>query len=191
MPTGCCLLPCMTVCWPIRNWQSWRAAPTRRSLPRASSPRLLILPHRTAILKRRTPSLPCLKIPASTRLLCQLWQSGCMENSVKSKTVFLFICLKQPASTGCSSRVWVFPTSILQSKISRCMKPLNMLPVFEKRTPVLGVSRGQASFDFCRQRNFYQDRIMRSFANSPPLAIWNLASRSETCRFFFSSPATS
>ena len=36
-----------------------------------------------------------------------------------------------------------------------------------------------------------QDRIMRSFANSPPLAIWNLASRSETCRFFFSSPETS
>ena len=71
------------------------------------------------------------------------------------------------------------------------MKPLNVLSVFEKRTPVLGFSRGQASFDFCRQRNFYQDRIMRSFANSPPLAIWNLASRSETCRFFFSSPATS
>ena len=71
------------------------------------------------------------------------------------------------------------------------MKPLNVLPVFEKRTPVLGFSRGQASFDFCGQRNFYQDRIMRSFANSPPLAIWNLASRSETCRFFFSSPATS
>ena len=37
----------------------------------------------------------------------------------------------------------------------------------------------------------YQDRIMRSFANSPPLAIWNFASRSETCRFFFSSPETS
>ena len=32
-----------------------------------------------------------------------------MENSAKSKTVFLFICLKQPASTGCSSRVWVLP----------------------------------------------------------------------------------
>ena len=43
-----------------------------------------------------------------------------MENSAKSKTVFLFICLKQPASTGCSSRVWVFPTSILQSKIRVC-----------------------------------------------------------------------
>ena len=26
-----------------------------------------------------------------------------------------------PASNGCSSRVWVFPTSILQSKISRCI----------------------------------------------------------------------
>ena len=56
------------------------------------------------------------------------------------------------------------------------MKPLNVLSVFEKRTPVLGFSRGQASFDFCEQRNFYQDSIMRSFANSPPLAIWNLAS---------------
>ena len=30
------------------------------------------------------------------------------------------ICLKQPASTGCSSRVWVLPTSILQSKIRVC-----------------------------------------------------------------------
>ena len=107
MPTGCCLPPCMTVCWPTRSWQSWRAAPTRRSSPRASSPKPLTPPHRTAILKRRTPSLPCLRIPASTRLLCQLWQSGCMENSAKSKTVFLFICLKQPASTGCSSKVWV------------------------------------------------------------------------------------
>ena len=37
----------------------------------------------------------------------------------------------------------------------------------------------------------YQDRIIRSLANSPPLAIWNFASRSETCRFFFSSPETS
>lgn len=64
---------------------------------------------------------PCLRTPASTRLLCQLWQSGCMGNSARSKTVFLFICLKQPASTGCSSRFWVFPTSILQSKISRCI----------------------------------------------------------------------
>ena len=111
----------MTVCWPTRNWQSWRAVLTRRSSPRASSPKLLILPHRTAISKRRTPSLLCLRTPASTRLLCQLWQSGCMGNSGRSKTVFLFICLKQPASTGCGSRVWVFPTSILQSKISRCI----------------------------------------------------------------------
>ena len=44
-----------------------------------------------------------------------------MENSAKSKTVFLFVCLKQPASTRCSSRVWVLPTSILQRKISRCI----------------------------------------------------------------------
>ena len=45
-----------------------------------------------------------------------------------------------PASNGCSSRVWVFPTSILQSKISRCiyaallagaMKPLKVLSKFE------------------------------------------------------------
>ena len=26
-----------------------------------------------------------------------------------------------PASNGCSSRVWVFPTSILQRKTSRCI----------------------------------------------------------------------
>ena len=32
-----------------------------------------------------------------------------MGNSARSKTVFLFVCLKQPASTGCGSRVWVFP----------------------------------------------------------------------------------
>ena len=44
-----------------------------------------------------------------------------MGNFGRSKTVFLFVCLKQPASTGCSSRVWVFPTSILQRKISRCI----------------------------------------------------------------------
>ena len=44
-----------------------------------------------------------------------------MGSSARSKTVFLFICLKQPASARCSSRVWVFPTSILQSKISRCI----------------------------------------------------------------------
>ena len=141
MPTGCCLLPCMTVCWPTRSWQSWRAAPTRGSLPRASSPRLLILPHRTAISKRRTPSLPCLRIPASTRLLCQLWQSGYMENSAKSKTVFLFICLKQPASTGCSSRVWVLPNKYFAKQNKQMyirlhclrvtMKPFNVLPKFE------------------------------------------------------------
>ena len=37
MPTGCCLLPCMTVCWPTRNWQSWRAAPifTESIFPKA------------------------------------------------------------------------------------------------------------------------------------------------------------
>ena len=93
----------MTVCWPTRSWQSWRAAPTRRSLPRASSPRLLILPHRTAILKRRTPFLPCLRIPASIRLLCQLWQSGCMGNSARSKTVFPFYLLK----TACIHRMQV------------------------------------------------------------------------------------
>ena len=29
--------------------------------------------------------------------------------------------IAQPASVRCSSRVWVFPTSILQSKISRCI----------------------------------------------------------------------
>ena len=28
---------------------------------------------------------------------------------------------RRPASNGCSSRVWVFPTSILQRKISRCI----------------------------------------------------------------------
>ena len=67
----------------------------------ASSPRLLILPHRTAILKRRTPSLPCLKIPASTRLSCRHWQSGCMENSGRSKTVFPFYLLK----TACIHRM--------------------------------------------------------------------------------------
>ena len=44
-----------------------------------------------------------------------------MGNSARSKTVFLFVCLKQPASTRCSSRVWVLPTSILQRKISRCI----------------------------------------------------------------------
>ena len=27
---------------------------------------------------------------------------------------------------------------------------------------------------------YVQERIMRSLANSPPLAVWNLASRSET-----------
>ena len=81
--------------------------------------------------------------------------------------------------------------NVMNTLLAGAMKPLNVLPVFEKRTPVLGFSRGQASFNFCGQRNFYQDSIMRSFANSPPLAIWNLASRSETCRFFFSSPATS
>lgn len=27
MPTGCCLLPCTTVCWLTRSWQSWRGAP--------------------------------------------------------------------------------------------------------------------------------------------------------------------
>ena len=101
MPTGCCLLPCTTVCWLTRSWQSWREAPTRRSLPRASSPRLLILPHRTAILKRRTPSLPCLRTPASIRLLCRHWQSGCMGNSARSKTVFPFYLLK----TACIHRM--------------------------------------------------------------------------------------
>ena len=71
------------------------------------------------------------------------------------------------------------------------MEPLSALPIFDKRTPVLGVSRGRRPLIFADNEIFYQDRIMRSFANSPPLAIWNLASRSETCRFFFSSPATS
>ena len=121
MPTGCCLPPCMTVCWPTRSWQSWRAAPTRRSSPRASSPKPLILPHRTAILKRRTPSLLCLRTPASIRLLCRHWQSGCMENSARSKTVFLFICLKQPTSFRCSSRVWVLPNKRFATQISRCI----------------------------------------------------------------------
>ena len=45
-----------------------------------------------------------------------------------------------PASNGCSSRVWVFPTSILQRKmadvytsalLAGAMKPLNVLAKFE------------------------------------------------------------
>ena len=36
-------------------------------------------------------------------------------------TVVFSDAIAQPASTGCSSRVWVFPTSILQRKISRCI----------------------------------------------------------------------
>jgi hypothetical protein len=35
------------------------------------------------------------------------------------KQFSLFICLKQPASPGCSSRVWVFPTSIFAEQNSR------------------------------------------------------------------------
>lgn len=38
---------------------------------------------------------------------------------------------------------------------------------------------------------FYQERIIRSLASSSPLAVWNLASRSATFSFFFSSPLTS
>ena len=36
-------------------------------------------------------------------------------------TLLFSDAIAQPASIGCSSRVWVFPTSILQSKISRCI----------------------------------------------------------------------
>ena len=39
--------------------------------------------------------------------------------------------------------------------LAGAMKPLSVLSIFEKRTPVLGFSGGQASFDFCGQRNFY------------------------------------
>ena len=37
----------------------------------------------------------------------------------------------------------------------------------------------------------YLASIIRSFANSSPLTFSNLSNRSSTCRFFFSSPATS
>ena len=40
-------------------------------------------------------------IPASTRLSCRHWQSGCMENSGRSKTVFPFYLLK----TACIHRM--------------------------------------------------------------------------------------
>ena len=72
-----------------------------------------------------------------------------MENSVRSKTVFLFICLKQPASFRCSSRVWVFPTSILQRKmadvytsalLAGAMKPLNEPSKFENHFAIRTVS---------------------------------------------------
>ena len=36
-------------------------------------------------------------------------------------TLLFSDAIAQPASIGCSSRVWVFPTSILQRKISRCI----------------------------------------------------------------------
>ena len=36
-------------------------------------------------------------------------------------TLLFSDAIAQPASTGCSSRVWVLPTSILQRKISRCI----------------------------------------------------------------------
>ena len=43
-----------------------------------------------------------------------------MADNVLEPYTFSFGDAK-PASSGCSSRVWVFPTSILQSKISRCI----------------------------------------------------------------------
>ena len=36
-------------------------------------------------------------------------------------TLLFSDAIAQPASTGCSSRVWVLPTSILQRKTSRCI----------------------------------------------------------------------
>ena len=43
----------------------------------------------------------------------------------------------------------------------------------------------------CIRDRYYFARIIRSLANSSPLAFSNLWSRSSTVRFFFSSPATS
>lgn len=54
---------------------------------------------------------------------------------------------------GCSQQVFCSAKMVFvytNTLLAGAMEPLNMLPVFEKRTPVLGFFRGQASFDFCR-----------------------------------------
>ena len=49
--------------------------------------------------------------------------SGVIDKVLLSCIVTLLFsdAIAQPASARCSSRVWEFPTSILQSKISRCI----------------------------------------------------------------------
>ena len=53
------------------------------------------------------------------------------------------------------------------------------------------VLHAEAFFQETGKLRFYQERIIRSLASSSPLAVWNLASRSATFSFFFSSPLTS
>ena len=62
--------------------------------------------------------------------MCCRSKSRAIYDNPKNSSCFMtfhpcclrFSCdaIMQPASTGCSSRVWVFPTSILQSKIRVC-----------------------------------------------------------------------
>lgn len=60
-----------------------------------------------------------------------------------------------------------------------------------KMPPDACVLHAEAFFQETGKLRFYQERIIRSLASSSPLAVWNLASRSATFSFFFSSPLTS
>ena len=84
------------------------ADPKLAKLARSSDPQIFTesifpkafdLPHRTATLKRRIPSLPCLRIPASTKLLCRRWQSGCTENSARNNQIFAATAFIMAAKT--------------------------------------------------------------------------------------------
>ena len=67
-----------------------------------------------------------------------------MADNVLEPYTFSFGDAKS-ASTGCSSRVWVFPTSILQREISRCIFAAFLADVIEKYASVLEIDNAVSS----------------------------------------------
>ena len=145
--------------------------------------------------KRRTPgvcgAMSKMFVGGCWYFLEKCWKTGGKRTRCpRQPTVDMDVDCRRPRHDENHSSLFVensHPETLHRDMCIACSGSSWILPMYFTNSQVNVKTRCR---NWQRVLNFYAS-IMRSLANSPPLTSSNLASRSFTWRFFFSSPATS